>query len=229
MFENLVRDGCFGSDEGSEGGFVFGDGLVHCIQKAGDAFLVGYILGDRDGDFGELVEVEPEAIVGEALGIAPEEADGFREFEKMGGETGVNVGFGRDHDIGGADEGILRDEAADALPHAHHVVCDVTSFCEEVFSGGQCGINPPVHIFTIHDASVHRDGNCRKTRTTTLSALGKELAELGRVDRHPFLSHCVDKEVLGKGGFQSGGLIGELAGIFDGIVKAVEQSSPLAK
>ena len=151
--------------------------MVEGGEEAGDALLFGDVGGDGDANFGELVVIEAEAVVGEALGVAVEEADGFGKFEEVAGEERVDARQGFEHYVGGTDEAVVGSQAGNTLPHAHHVVGDVVLVGQQVFFWSEFGFHAATVFFAIHHAVVHGDGEGGKTRLAGFLALGEQLAK----------------------------------------------------
>lgn len=93
--------------EGGDESFGLLDMTVEGRQEAGDALLVNDISGDGDADFGELVVVKAQAVIGKALRVAVEEADGLRQLEEVAGKERIDAGQRLEHDVGGADESVV--------------------------------------------------------------------------------------------------------------------------
>ncbi len=173
----MLADRRFSLAEGLDEGFGLFDLAVEGGEEAGDAALFFDVAGDGDADFGELVVVEAEAVVGEALGIAVEEADRFGQLEEVAAEERVDSGEGLENDIGRADKAFERRETGDPLPHAHHVVGDVVLVGEKVLFRGEFGGDAAAVFFAVHHAVVHGDGEGGQSGFAGFLALRKEFAE----------------------------------------------------
>src|SRR5690606_22294233 len=80
--------------------------------------------------------------------------------------------------ISGADNAVSGGQPACALPHAHHVVGDVTASHEQVLVRPQCGFRSPFEIVTKYEAIVHSDRHDRQARAARLLPIAKEIAEV---------------------------------------------------